>query len=109
MTKLRLLSLEPSTTFPARSLTVNVTAGFCTGFALSTPTIENTIPGNCCDRVATVCAPLTEASNSLSLLARWHCAQLLSDTCGKSTWPFPVAKFTSSWQAPHAAREGLVM
>src|SRR4051794_37055243 len=47
-------------------------------------------------------------------LAWWQTAvQLLSSACGPPLvaplpWPAPVAKFTSSWHEPHAARDALV-
>ena len=38
----------------------------------------------------------------------WHCVHCESETCGRFTWFLPVAKLTSSWQLPHAARLGLL-
>jgi len=49
-----------------------------------------------------------EASKSISPFWMWQVAHWLSLNCGSPTWFSPVAKFTSSWHEPHAAREGFV-
>ena len=64
------------------------------------------MPGRVADSVGTVCAPLIEASNSNSPCGMWQFVHWLSETCGRFTWFWPVAKFTLSWQLPQAARLG---
>src|SRR5664280_1083072 len=49
-----------------------------------------------------------DASSSSSPFGIWQVAHPLSSTWGRFTWLAPVAKLTSSWQAPQAARLGLV-
>ena len=74
-----------SSELPALSLTVKVTLGFWPGLALSTPVMANTMPGSCLERVATMCAPLMEASYSVSPDGLWQLAHSLSLTCGRLT------------------------
>src|SRR6476660_10552173 len=108
MTRFKKSILVMSSEFPVLSLTENVTLGFCPGLALSTAVIAKTTPVNWLERVATICAPLMDASYSVSPDGLWQLAHSLSLTCGRLTWFWPVAKFTLSWQDPHAARDGAV-
>src|ERR1035437_1793399 len=96
------------TRLPPLAFEVKVTVGALPATPLSTLTMVNTRPALVRDWVGTVCAPMMEASNSNSPWGIWHCVHWLSSTCGRLTWFLPVAKFTSSWQAPQAARLGLV-
>ena len=84
--------------------TEKVTVGRAFGAAPVTPRRSNTTPGSDCENRAIVCAPMIDASNSSSPCGVWQFAHWLSLVCGKSTCPTPVAKFTSSWHDPHAAR-----
>src|ERR1700736_6771687 len=106
--------LEPkvlgSRTVPSFSVSRKVTMGFLPGPTLSTATIVAFKPFNCFDRYGTVCAVLIPASYSWSPCGTWQVAQVLSSACGRpaAVWFLPVTQSMSSWQEPHAAREGFV-
>src|ERR1700678_3367215 len=55
-----------------------------------------------------VCAPRMEASNSWSPCGMWQVEHSTSLNCGPPGGFAPVAKFTLSWQDPHAAAVGLI-
>src|SRR5579871_1148598 len=50
-----------------------------------------------------------EASNGVSPCGTWQLWHCASSAWNPPGWLAPVAKFTSSWQAPQAARDGSVM
>src|SRR5579883_1697761 len=96
-----------STGFLALSVTVKVTVGALPGTALSTFCMAATSPGREVDLEGIRCAPGTEASKSRVDLLMWQFWHWLSSIWGRFKWFWPVAKFTSSWQDPQAARVGL--
>src|SRR5215469_2009722 len=59
--------------------------------------------------LATTCAPKIEASNGRSPFGEWQVAHWLSSGWNPPTCLVPVAKLTSSWHDPQAARVGLVI
>src|SRR5690242_89350 len=91
---------------PALSLIVKVTSGALPAAPFSILMMSTFTPGRDGTSVGTMCEFLMEASYSISPCGMWHCEHWLSLACGRLTWPAPVAKFTSSWQAPQAARVG---
>src|SRR3712207_2295190 len=91
---------------PEASVILNVTVGLEPAVPFSIFTMSTTTPGRDGASVSTMCAFRMEASYSSSPCGMWHCEHWLSVTCGRLTWPAPVAKFTLSWQDPHAARLG---
>src|SRR5260370_2451609 len=97
-----------STGLPALSEALNVTAGALPGVALSTFRICRLTPGSVVELLGTTCAPGIEASKSYVAWETWQFLHWLSSNCGRFTWFSPLAKLTSSWQEPQAAREGLV-
>src|ERR1035438_1364724 len=90
------------------SITLNVTVGALPGVAPSTFRMLVTSPGSEVEFEGMRCAPGMEASKSETAFEVWQFAHMLSSGCGRLTWFAPVAKFTSSWQEPHAAALGLV-
>src|SRR5450631_2072596 len=96
-----------STGTPALFVTLNVTVGAFPGVALSTLITLVTSPGSDAEWLGMTCAPGTEASKSETALALWQLLHCLSSGCTRLTWFAPVAKFTLSWQEPHAAAVGL--
>src|ERR1035441_9011245 len=90
------------------SITLNVTVGALPGVAPSTFRILVTRPGSVVEFEGMRCAPGIEASKSDTWFEVWQFLHMLSSVCGRLTWFAPLAKFTSSWQEPHAALLGLV-
>ena len=73
-----------SSRLPALSLTVKVTAGLLSGLGIVSRRRWRTRGRRVAvERVATVCAPLMDASNSVSPCGWWHWAHWLSLTCGQ--------------------------
>src|SRR6185369_18064631 len=101
-------NFEMSIELPSLPCTLKVTLIFWPGLALSTLPMLKVTPASCVERVATMWAPLMEASYSVSPCGLWQLAHSLSLACGRLTCPAPVAKFTLSWQEPHPLREGAV-
>src|ERR1035441_5357971 len=90
------------------SVTLNVTVGALPGAFPETFRILVTSPGSAVEFAAMRCAPGIEASKSVCFADGWQPWHWLSSICGRLTWLAPVAKFTSSWQDPHAATLGFV-
>src|SRR5262245_50718147 len=84
------------------------TVGCWPGAALETETISAFRPFSCVDLWGTVCAPMTEASNSRSPWGWWHDAHAESSTCGPPVWVALGPNVVPSWQEAQAAFEGYV-
>src|ERR1017187_7132728 len=97
-----------STPLPDLSFTVNVTTGALPGVAPVTLITLVTSPGSDVEFEGMRCEPGMELSKSETWLALWQFLPCLSSGSTRLTWFKPVAKFTSSWQEPHAAAPGLV-
>src|SRR5271157_1786741 len=91
------------------SIKLNVTVGALPGVAPVTVSTLVTSPGSEVEFAAMRCAPGIEASKSETAFELWQFLHMLSSGCGRLTWFAPLAKFTSSWQEPHAAAVGLVL
>src|SRR5512141_2029757 len=112
MTASRKSILLASSAPPLPSFSVNSIDGLAPAFTDALSSVY-TRPFNCLDLAGMVCAPTTDASNSLPLSAAWHVLQPLSSFCAPAGWSFtpgysalPVAQSMPSWHEPHAARLG---
>src|SRR5262245_54164176 len=103
---LEVVNEDGGTAVPSFSVIRKVTVGFCPGREFVTETISLCSPFSCFDSDGITCAPRIEASQSRSPTGRWQLAHCESSGCGPAGWFAPVTKSTSSWQDPHAVRDG---
>src|ERR1700730_6655189 len=90
-------SADRATGFPPPSWTLNDTTGRLPAVPLATFMILTTRPESKLDAVGATCAPLIDASKSISPCGVWQVAHSLSSNCGPPGGLTTVAKFTSSW------------
>src|SRR5262245_12898675 len=95
------------TTLPSLSVIRKFTVGFCPGPVLLKLMRSNFGRRSCSDLYSAMWEPAIEASYSNSPSGLWQRAHCASFGEAPAAWPAPVAKLTSSWHEPQAARVGL--
>src|SRR5277367_6806700 len=101
-------SVESGIPLPFLSRTVKETTGALPAMPPVTLVMFTASPFSRDDVVGATCAPTMDASKSISPCGMWQVLHSLSSNCGPPGWLTPVAKLTSSWHDPQAARVGLV-
>src|SRR5262245_52612150 len=96
--------------WPALSVTENVTEGALPGVVPVTFRIFVISPGSEADLFGITCAPMMDGPKSAVPCGTWQVAHFASSVTAmlEEEWPWPVAKFTLSWQEPQTSMAGLV-